>query len=76
VGQKIDVLEIISHWPLVDADGDGSLVGDELGRIVMELAVTARPKAELVRLISSWCMSIHTNVCLNDSKQECPKHDC
>jgi hypothetical protein len=35
----MDVLEIISHWPLVD---DGSLVDD--GRIVMELAVTARPK--------------------------------
>jgi hypothetical protein len=42
----MDVLEIISHWPLVD---DGSLVGD--GRIVMELAVTARPKADLVRPI-------------------------
>jgi hypothetical protein len=60
----MDVLEIISHWPLVD---DGSLVDD--GRIVMELAVTARPKTDLVRPISSWYMRIHTNVSLKDSKQ-------
>jgi hypothetical protein len=66
VGQKMEVLEIISHWPLVD---DGSLVGDGLGWIVMELAVTARPKAEMVSFVSSWCTRIHTNVSLKGSKQ-------
>jgi hypothetical protein len=59
----MDVPEIISHWPLVV---DGSLVGD--GLIVMELAVTARPKADLVRPISSWWIRIHTNVSLQGSK--------